>query len=70
MNKNKIKLPKIKPCPFCGNKKCYAESMSLSNFKAVWRVACGKCYVVMPITGDAELAINNWNKRAPAGEGK
>ena len=70
---------KLKPCPFCGGK----ANVWLDDFNNKYLVMCGECGVMMGISLEigveiingwtaeiesAELAIENWNRRAENAE--
>ena len=70
---------KLKPCPFCGGK----ANVGLDDFNNKYLVMCGECGVMMGISLEigveiingltaeiesAELAIENWNRRAENAE--
>ena len=70
---------KLKPCPFCGGK----ANVGLDDFNNEYLVMCGECGVMMGISLEigveiingwtaeiesAELAIENWNRRAENAE--
>ena len=70
---------KLKPCPFCGGK----VNVGLDDFNNKYLVMCGECGVMMGISLEigveiingwtaeiesAELAIENWNRRAENAE--
>ena len=70
---------KLKPYPFCGGK----ANVGLDDFNNKYLVMCGECGVMMGISLEigveiingwtaeiesAELAIENWNRRAENAE--
>lgn len=55
-------LAEPKPCPFCSGKS-FAESPSLG--RSHWNVVCDDCGASGPHGHDDQMAIRQWNIRAP-----
>lgn len=63
----KLKLDKLKPCPFCGGEaNLYSAGLTITK---IYAVACMKCKVQYPpIFADEDMAIEAWNKRTETHE--
>ena len=52
--------PKLKPCPFCGEKeRIYLHCLSYPNY-----VVCLKCFATSGSDKEEKFAIKKWNTRA------
>ena len=62
--KNKKKPPRLRRCPFCGEK---AEIIKPNGETVVYEIQCGDFACgAMIIMGNQEYAVKSWNKRRKA----
>lgn len=55
---NALKIPDLKPCPFCG----LVVSLTVASSGGEWCVYCEACLSHGPAAGDERLAIAAWNR--------
>ncbi|PRH11008.1 hypothetical protein C6T61_07530 [Burkholderia multivorans] len=54
----------LKPCPFCGDEAC-----ATGNGREYW-VECQSCLASSNYHERRDVAVDLWNRRAPASEGE
>ena len=57
-------LEKLKPCPFCGEKKCVTIAYSMSLNEPRYYLRCWRCYSCGPIKNAKKEAVEAWARRA------
>lgn len=58
-----MKIPKLKPCPFCGNKDVSVVNGDVYYGKRSTYVYCYKCGTRGPMGYNGD-AVTKWNRRA------
>lgn len=58
--KERKKMDKIKPCPFCGGAGKIEKSIGKYEY---WKIQCQLCGVSTLVSVDKDLPVKWWNKR-------
>lgn len=61
-----MKIPKLKPCPFCGRE---AALLKGTRFSESWYVECSYhwCHISTRLCPTPEIAARRWNRRCNNG---
>ena len=61
-------MTKLKPCPFCGEKKDYVTEIRPEGYERRYEIVCWRCFCRTSDYGTYDQAVAKWNRRVHANE--